>query len=374
MQQDAKNASCLGEQDEAGVVDSRNCYEQAPDIILFLEPETGTVLEANPAVHAVLGYAPESLVGRSVLTLAHPDTPEGGRDAWKALACCSELKDADIQIICKDGGEVEASASATTIRDHRGRAVSGLTIWRDISKRRQSERLMLADHDQLRVLAYELTVAEERERKRIASGLHDEIGQVLAIAKLKLGELGQLPVGSSGHALIENVRALVDEAARATRTATFDLSSPVLYQLGLEAAIESLGTRMEKPNGLRFQLDSDGRTPPFSEETLAVLFRVVRELLFNIYKHARARNARVRMQRTDEYLLIRVEDDGVGFQPVEASARFSPHGGFGLFSITAQMQGIGGRMDIHSALGGGTRVEITVPVATTATTALAQVI
>lgn len=339
----------------------RALYGQAPDAILVLEPGSGVVLGGNEAVPGILGHEADALLGHSIRTLAHPDARERDSSVWKAIANGSPLSDADIELIGRDGHKIEASVSASAARDEQGEVLSTITVWRDVSRRKCAERERLTDQNQLRILAYELSVAEERERKRIASGLHDEIGQVLAITKLKLGELGRLRQGTSDFDVIEDVRSLVDAASRAARTATFELSCPVLQQLGLEAAIENLGSRMRRLNQLEFHFSSDGEDPPYPAETLAILYRVARELLFNVCKHARACNVWVDMHCAAEGLIIRIQDDGVGFEPGDTPARFSPSGGFGLFSISAQMRGIDGRMAIVSAPGSGTRVELRVP-------------
>lgn len=339
----------------------RALYAQAPDAILLLEPDSGIVVSANRAAGDAFGYAPRSLPGRSVKMLAHGESRDRDAGVWEAIVRAVCLRDADVAVVHRDGRKVEVSVSASTIRDARGESVSRVTVWRDISRRRNAEREMMADRRHLRALTYELSIAEERERKRIASGLHDEIGQVLAIARLKLGELGCPGRGSPDARLIDEIRSLVDEASRAARTATFDLSCPVLQQLGLEAAIENLKPRIERSGGPRFRFSSDGGDPPFPKETLAILYRATRELLFNVEKHAHASAVQVKMRRIGDGLLIRVEDDGVGFEPGGMPMRLSPTGGFGLFSITAQMRGIGGRVEFDSAPGAGTRAELHVP-------------
>lgn len=339
----------------------RALYAQAPDAIVVLAPSSGAVLGANQMVVGILGHDPEALLGHSIDTLAHPDARERDAGIWKAIVDGSTLGDEDVELIAEDGHKIEASVSASTIRDEHGEAISTITVWRDVSRRKRDERERLADQNQLRILAYELSVAEERERKRIATGLHDEIGQVLAITRLKLGELGRLRQDACDQVVLEDVRSLVDEASRAARTATFELSCPVLQQLGLEAAIENLGSRVRRLNQIEFHFSSDGEELPYAAETLAVLYRAARELLFNVCKHARAGNVWIRMHRVDEGFVIQIEDDGVGFEPGDTPARFSPSGGFGLFSVSAQMQGIGGRMEVVSRPGAGTRVELHLP-------------
>jgi signal transduction histidine kinase len=215
--------------------------------------------------------------------------------------------------------------------------------------------------ERLRTLAYEVTVAEARERERIAAGLHDDIGQVLAILALKLGELNEAVSGSGSASLIAELRALVSQAARATRSATFELSSPVLHQLGLQAAIESLVPRTEALGGVKVVVA--GRLPdlPLPEQVLAIVFRVARELIANVVKHARARAARITLHADSQWLLVVVSDDGVGFDAESPRAAFGPEGGYGLVSAEAQMQALGGQLDIESAPGRGTRATLCLP-------------
>jgi signal transduction histidine kinase len=236
-----------------------------------------------------------------------------------------------------------------------------LSGWRNMLTRGAAEPSWHDEAESLRALAYEVTVAEARERERIAQGLHDDIGQSLALVALKLGELS-LSVGSEAAvALVHEVRALVLDAARATRSVTFDLNCPVLQQLGLQVAIESLAQRMGRLYGLQVHAQVEVARDWIAPALHPVVFRVVRELLFNVQKHASARHAWVRSNRLGGQLSFRVWDDGVGFAPERRARRFGPEGGFGLFSARAQIRAIGGGLEIDSAPGRGTCATVTVP-------------
>jgi len=212
----------------------------------------------------------------------------------------------------------------------------------------------------LQTLAYELTVAEARERQRIAHLLHDEIGQLLAMAQLRLGELGQSrPTDADQATVFEELRALLTQAAQATRTATFELHSPVLHQLGLEAALQSLAQRLQRGSTMRIHLSCDLKDLALANAVLSVLLRTVRELALNAQKHANAANLWIVLGHDDSGLQISVKDDGVGFDAGEAPNRFSPEGGFGLVSAEAQMQAIGGQLAIDSSPGRGTTATVT---------------
>ena len=214
----------------------------------------------------------------------------------------------------------------------------------------------------LRTLAYEITVAEARERERIALGLHDEIGQFLTLARLKLGELRDIAASGPAAGLLDEVVALLAQASRATRSATFDLSSPVL-RLGLEQALRSLADRLARDSRLAVAFDC--QLPPvlLPEAVLAVVFRGVRELCLNVQKHAQAQQVGITAEADGHCLKVCVVDDGVGLRGARTGDGFSRSGGFGLASTQAQIQAIGGRLEIGSSSpqGRGTRATIVFP-------------
>jgi signal transduction histidine kinase len=212
----------------------------------------------------------------------------------------------------------------------------------------------------LQTLAYELTVAESRERERIARGLHDVIGQVLTMARFKLGELRETAMPEARNLLIDELGELLSQATHATRSATFDLSCPSL-QLGLVPALESLAHRMRRETKLIVRLDGYLPVLAIPEAVVAVLFRVVREFGLNVHKHARASSVCFELRSRPEELSICVADDGIGFQRAALGARFSPDRGFGLFSVEAQVESIGGHVEIDTAPGRGTRATIILP-------------
>jgi signal transduction histidine kinase len=209
----------------------------------------------------------------------------------------------------------------------------------------------------LRTLAYEITVAEARERERIARGLHDEIGQYLTLARLKLGDLRQRSADAEVLAAIDDLARILGQAANATRSATFDLSNPVL-QLGLEEALRSLGNRLARDAGLAVAVNGHLPVLALPEEVVAVVFRVVRELCLNVQKHASARSVCISTWGDATGISICVADDGVGFRGDPARLGFTREGGFGLTSAHAQMQAIGGRLEIASTAGLGTRATV----------------
>ncbi len=215
--------------------------------------------------------------------------------------------------------------------------------------------------EHLRSLAAELAMAEERERRSLAISLHDRIGQGLAVAKLKLETLQYL-LPPEHHAQLEDVTALIKEIVNDTRSLTFDISPPILYELGLTPAVVWLGEHITRQFGLPVDVRCRAEGVVLNEGLRIMLFRSIQELLMNAVKHAHASRASVRLfkQGTSEVCAI-VEDDGVGFDPPSCTMHPSAASGFGLFSIRERIGHLGGRVEIESAPGQGTRVRLTVP-------------
>ena len=217
----------------------------------------------------------------------------------------------------------------------------------------------------LRSMTSELSLAEERERRRLATGLHDQIGQSLAMVQMRLGKLRQGRKAALA-ADWDQVHGLVDEAIAATRSLVFELGSPVLYELGLEAAIEELVQDMEQQHEIRCAFVANGQSLPVGEDVSVVLYRAVREVLLNTMKHAQAGVVRVSMGGDNDSVEICIEDDGVGFPVPKGGFQASTSGGYGLFSITERLEQMGGRLDVQSECGQGTCVRLVAPVNTTA--------
>lgn len=213
----------------------------------------------------------------------------------------------------------------------------------------------------LRAMALELSLTAQRERRRLAEGLHDHVGQSLAVARLQLDALRRATDDEDQVAAIADVIAVLGDALEETRRLTFEMSPPLLYELGLEAALRCLATRMRSTHGLSCRLDCDEEPKPLAPDVAATAFAVVRELLHNVVKHAQARSVRVTVVRTGDRVRIEVADDGAGFEQRHESVPFDSYAGFGLFSCRERLVECGGALDVVSVLGHGTRVLFDVP-------------
>lgn len=231
-------------------------------------------------------------------------------------------------------------------------------LQRDIEARRAVEAELRAREGQLRALASELTLTEQRERRRIAELLHDHVGQALAMAKLRVQALHQQAPAAAQTEALAGVVVMLDQAIAQCRSLTFELSPPVLHELGLEAALEWLA-ETTRERGLACEFHDDGRDKPLPEDVRVLLFSAARELLANVIKHARATRARLAIAREDDRVVVSVTDDGVGFTTPGAAGA----SGFGLFNIRERLGRLGGELAIETPPDGGARVTITLPLA-----------
>jgi CheY-like chemotaxis protein len=214
---------------------------------------------------------------------------------------------------------------------------------------------------QLRALAGELTMVEQRERKRIAKILHDHLQQQLVSAKMQVSCLNQTDAQNLDQA-VTGIENLLSEAIGVSRSLTAELSPPILHEGGLKVGLEWLVRWMADRHGLRVALSIEENIPVPAEDVKILLFEAARELLFNVIRHARVDSARLNLgwRKKERMLQITVSDEGSGFDP----SKLKPGrigAGFGLFSIRERLDLVGGRLVIDSAPGQGSRFTLSAP-------------
>lgn len=297
----------------------------------------------------------------------HPEDRE-----WAPAYCASctgraEPHDFEYRFVAKDGRTVWLRDIVTVVTENgEPRWLRGIMV--DITARVESERSLrdLADSlerqvaersDQVRALAAELTMAEERERRNLALELHDDLGQMLAVIRIKLSSLEEgLAPGQ-----VAEVMDLVCQAENKARGITHQLSPPVLHTLGLAQSLEWLGEEIERIYELKVNVEHETCGVDLPTEIQAVLFRSVRELLVNVAKHGAVDEASLTFLCKDGRLSLVVSDAGCGFDPVSVRANADQGVRFGLRSIEERIRYLGGTFEIDSAPGCGAAVILSLP-------------
>ncbi|RPJ57796.1 MAG: PAS domain S-box protein [Acidobacteria bacterium] len=222
----------------------------------------------------------------------------------------------------------------------------------------RTRKALRESRDLLRQLGAELTLAEQRERQRIAGILHDHIQQLLVAAKFQVAALSGTGRDLEGT---KEIQGLLDESIKASRTLTTELSPPILKE-GLAASLTWLAGSMAEKYGVYVELDIDDAVSRVLEEVKMFLFEATRELLFNVAKHAQVKSATVSLRKLeDERAEIVVADRGVGFDPNTLKTGRGPGEGFGLFNLRQRIDLIGGQLEITSKPGEGSRFRLTIP-------------
>jgi signal transduction histidine kinase len=230
-----------------------------------------------------------------------------------------------------------------------------------VEREKARQQLALYQHD-LRQLASELSMSEQRERRSLAESLHDRIGQSLALVNLRLSQLRAATPPQTGTAeALAEVQSLLGQVITETRSLTFELCPPILYELGLGPALEWLGEKSEREYGFVAEVDVSGETDGLSEELRVTLFQASGELLANVAKYASARLVRIELTTSGEEVRLKVTDDGVGIAEPQEAYRTTGDGGFGLFNIRERVSWLGGRFELESAPGRGTAVTLSIP-------------
>lgn len=247
-------------------------------------------------------------------------------------------------------------------RDDKGAITGAVVIGRDITERQRADQKLLQQQQQLRTLASELALAGQRERRRVALGLHDQVGQALAMVKLKLRTALNLPLPADARRALEESQALLNQSIQSTRSLTFQLSSAVLQELGLVAALQQLVEWFDgETDSTRFEFRSLGQEQVLSEAKSLMLYDMARELLFNAVKYAQAGTVGLVVESGLDRLQITIDDDGVGFDTACLNDGPGPEGGFGYFSIRERLAAFGGEFEMESCAGVGTHVMMAIP-------------
>ena len=236
---------------------------------------------------------------------------------------------------------------------------------REIQQRKLVEKNLARYQEDLRTLASQLSLAEERERRRLALYLHDQIGHTLALANIRMGEIMEASSNTPGEVLqprLQVVRSLLEQTIRDIQSLTFNISPPILYEFGLAAALEWLTEQFTAKHDIQARFETDHKPLPMKKDLEILLFQAVNELLFNAFKHAQAQQVNVSLWSENGFIKVGVDDDGQGFSIRNGSGR-TESGGFGLFSIRERLQPYNGRLDIKSKPGEGTLITLAVPLA-----------
>ncbi len=358
----------------------RELADAMPQLVWTARPD-GTVDYYNRRYVEFGGIAPTADRWEWAPVL-HPDDVERTAQVWHRALETGAVYEAEHRARRADGGYRWHLSRALPVRDAQGRIIRWYGTATDIHDTkmaqealRESERRLrdlnetLEDRvaertAQLRTLAAELAFAEERERQRLADLLHDDLQQTLAAAVYHLDLVREQVSSEECRTSLEGPMTMLREAIHTSRTLSAELSPTLLRDTRLGAMLQNLAQLVEEQHGLRVAVDDrePADAPPPPDDVRLLLYRCIRELLYNAKKHAGVAGASLLVHRpTPHFIEVTVADEGHGFDPEVVHRRGPRPGGLGLFSIEERLAYIGGEVRIDSAPGRGTRIMLHVP-------------
>lgn len=340
----------------------------------------GIIANCNKTAIRTLGYnSKDELIGKPLIPIVYaPSSQEKAKRLFEIWKDEKKIKNEEVQVITKQGHVIDVLLNIDTIFDHNGKPIHNLSTHLDITERKKAEvrlsklnetlerqvaeRTKLAEDraKKLHKLVGELTLAEQRERQRLANFLHDEVQQLLVGAKINC-EFLSVNIGEKSKQTADTILKLINQSIQTSRTLTAELSPPVL-QMGLSATLEWLGRWMQEHYGLTVELKTDSGIDPQQEEATVFLYQSVRELLLNIVKHAGVKSARLEMRLTkNNQLRVTVSDKGHGF---DSASMENDRKGFGLIGISERLELMGGSLQVKSYPGEGASFSLIIPLET----------
>jgi two-component system sensor kinase len=333
----------------------------AMDAIITIDEEQRIVL-FNEAAEEIFGCPAGEAVG-SALDRFIPErfravhrrhVEEFGRTGTTARRMGTRL---ELFGLRANGEEFPIDASISQI------AVDGkkffTVILRDVSRRQRAEAALVRSYAELRELSATMNEVREAERTRIARELHDELAQWLTALRMDVAWLASRLPREQAPLLerTEKMKSVVDTTVGAVRRIAADLRPVMLDDLGLVPAIEGLLHDLSQRTGIVVSLEPDHGSLAPGEPVATAVYRIVQEALTNVARHAEATEVQVTMNREGEMLVVRVRDNGKGFDMALTAQRKS----YGLLGIRERAYTLGGSARVARAAGGGTLVEIEIP-------------
>lgn len=342
--------------------------ESSLDSIISMDHE-GKIVEFNAAAERMFGHPASEVIGKVMADLIIPpalrEKHRRGLAHYLATGEGPVLgKRIELTGMRSDGSEFPVELALTRVN------LSGPPLFtgylRDVTERKRAredlersfEALQKTDDERRSLLAH-LVKAQEEERKRIASDVHDDSIQVMAAVGLRLGMLRDRLTDPGVLVWIEKLETAVQMSIGRLRHLLFQLAPPALEREGLAAALRTYLEEAFEGSGVAYGLEDLITSEP-SREIRTLVYRIAQEALSNVRKHAQARQVGVRLEDDGSGLLVVIKDDGVGYSPADTENALPGH--LGLVSMRERAEMLGGWFRVEGSPGGGTTVEFWVPV------------
>jgi two-component system CheB/CheR fusion protein len=324
-----------------------------PSALLSLED--GVFLNVNDAYARFAGRKRDEMLGHAAQEFGLPLDPTLQPEVVARVQELGIVRDLELEV-ARPSGEI-ATVLASIQLIHLDETPALVLSFIDITERARAEQ-------EIRMLASDLTVAEQEERRRISQILHDDLQQRIFAVKMQtsmLRDAYQQGNFQSAQVDFDQLEEMLDTSITITRNLSIDLSPAVLQGEGLTDALIWLAVQMNDQYGLQVSIHTNGISTQCEDTLRILLFQAVREALFNVVKHGGTAHAQISISKTVDDVFVTISDDGRGF---DASAIFDEsQGSGGLMNIRHRLQLMGCDLEVESQPGQGTRLVIRIPAA-----------
>lgn len=340
-----------------------NIIRSMNDTLVVIGPDS-QVRSVNKAALELLGYDEKELIGKDVRLILPEDEEVCADDLFADLGRTSPVVNRETYYVTKTGRRIPMLLSAAVMHDKAGNIEGAVCIGRDVTERKEAEDALRESEKELHFLSAQLMNAQEKERKRLSTELHDELGQSLMVLRLKMRSIQE--------GLSENQERLktecddgigyINEVVENVRRLSRDLSPAVLENLGLSAAIRWLTDAFVKHTRIDCVLDMEELGGLFSQDKEITIYRMIQESLTNVAKHAEATRVSLTVTAKEDSVFFVLEDNGKGFNLRETlTGQSGSRKGLGLSAMYERTRMLGGTIDIRSEEKKGTRISFSVP-------------
>ncbi len=329
----------------------------SPALIVAIDGK-GKVISFNQSIERLSGLSASEVVGQGADQFAFlPVLASNGRARSSSESGMGPtLFQSTTVIECPDGTQRLIEWQIGTALTERGEVESTIATGIDVTELNFTQ-------ERLKALTVNLSSAEEQERKRIAEELHDRIGETLIESTQHIEDLKEKLSAPDARRALDELGRNIQRFLKGARSLIFELIPPVLYDIGLAAAVDSFAAHCRKHYHIDVKMVDDGADKDLEPDVAAFAYKAVRELVLNVVRHAAADEAAIKLSRSGDDLQIVVEDNGSGFEhlPSVRNEKAQSLKGFGLFNIKTQAEYYGGSLTINEGREQGGSVCITVP-------------
>lgn len=321
----------------------------------------GMFIEVNPAFLKIFEFSSKDELKR-YKAVDFYSNPHDRNNIEEKLLSKGFLINEEVKLRKKDGTRFSASISATVAKDESGKIIHYDGIIEDVTEEHKTREDILTYQSNLKSLTNELLVTEEEAKRRLAMTLHDKLLQSLVLASFKSSELNTKVESSEHKKMLKEISGFIEDAINEARNITYELSPPVLYEMGLIPAISWKLEEIEKNNKIKTSLTDQSNSYEFDEKEQIILYRSISELLQNVIKHSKAKEVNISFKQFTNDYIITISDNGIGFDLETMREKAISQKKFGLFSLMERIKFIGGEVLINTEPNKGTKAVIKLPI------------